>query len=106
MRWIKKILLIITFIAIFSFSNERIKSDPVVYINNQKDFDKYKNKEFEPGTHILFAAGKMFNGQFAPQGTGTKEKLIKISAYNPKSKEVYWDDIENKPVINGHGTVN
>lgn len=77
-----------------------------IYINNQADFDQYKNSEIAPGTIILFASGKSFNGQFAPKGSGTKENPIKITAYNVETKEIYWNDIDDKPKINGHGKVN
>ena len=104
---LKQILLLcIALITISSCSSDSTNGDKVIYINNQEDFDKYNNKEFEPGTHILFAAGETFNGQFAPRGSGTKENRIKLTAYDPNSKEVFWDDVDNKPIINGHGDVN
>lgn len=77
-----------------------------IYINNQADFDANKNSDFAPGTLILFASGKSFNGQFAPSGSGTLENPIKVTAYDPESGDIFWDDIDNKPIINGHGEVN
>ena len=77
-----------------------------VYINNQADFDTYKDKKFLKGALILFAAGEVFNGQFAPDGSGLEDDPIRLTAYNPETNEVYWDNIDNKPIINGNGTVN
>ncbi len=106
MKYLKFITSILTIIIILSSCNETQKDTNPIYINNQVDFDAYKNSEFAPGTLILFAMGKSFNGQFAPTGSGTKEKPIKITAYDPESKNIFWDDIDNKPIINGHGKVN
>jgi hypothetical protein len=102
-RHLSLVFLLATIIACNSEKQEEINT---VYINNQADFDQYKKSEFAPGTIILFAAGKSFNGQFAPTGSGTKENPIKISAYNSETQEIFWDDIDNKPIINGHGKVN
>ncbi|MGQ1945741.1 hypothetical protein ACT3CD_01400 [Geofilum sp. OHC36d9] len=77
-----------------------------VYIETQEDFDKFNNLSYLPGANIFFAAGKSFNGQFAPKGSGTATEPITVTAYDPETKEIYWDDIDNKPIINGHGTVN
>jgi len=77
-----------------------------VYIKGQADFDFYKKKEFPAGAHILFAAGKIFNGQFAPTGSGTADKPIKLSAYNSETEEIYSESIDDKPIINGQGKVN
>jgi hypothetical protein len=106
MRNLKFIILIFLNISILSCSHKREKDNHTVYINNQADFDQYKNSEFSPGTHILFASGKSFNGQFAPTGSGTKENPIKITAYNSETDQIYWNNIDNKPIINGHGKVN
>lgn len=76
-----------------------------IYINNQEDFDLYKNSTFLPGAHILFAAGQSFNGKFAPSGSGTDEEPIIIAAYDPDTDEILTEWIDNKPVINGLGTV-
>ena len=77
-----------------------------IYINNQADFDAYKTSEFTPGKSIFFAAGQVFTGQFAPTGSGTENKPIKLTAYNPETGEAYWDHTDNKPIINGQGLVN
>lgn len=77
-----------------------------IYIDDQADFDKYKNSEYAPGAHIFFAAGKVFNGQFSATGSGTADNPIKLTAYNPETDQIYWEGIDNKPIINGHGTVN
>lgn len=100
----KSLILVLVSMAFLSCEskNERNK----VYINTQEDFDQYKNTAFSPGTDILFAAGTSFNGQFAPTGSGTKEKPIRLTAYDPETKTVYWDATEYKPIINGHGEVN
>jgi len=99
-------IFIIILVSFFFFSSKKQDENIIVYINNQVDFDQYKNAEFAPGSQIFFAAGKSFNGQFAPTGSGTKKNPIKLTAYNPKSKKAYWEDIDNKPIINGHGKVN
>lgn len=75
----------------------------VVYINNQADFDKYKNREFTPGSKILFAKGETFIGQFSPSGSGTQDNPIIVSAYDPQTKEIYNEGIEDKPVVNANG---
>lgn len=77
-----------------------------VYIDNQDDFDIYKKIEFPSGARIFLAAGKIFDGQFAPTGSGTADNPIKLTAYNADSGEVYLENIDNKPIINGHGDVN
>jgi len=99
-----RVVIVVVF-SVLLFSGKQIEHN-IVYINTQADFDRYKDSEFEPGTQIFFAAGKSFNGQFAPKGSGTKDLPIKLTAYNPKSNKAYWDDIDNKPIINGHGKVN
>ncbi len=99
-------LLILILVSISFFAGKKPEDKPVVFIKTQADFDQYKNAEFSPGTQILFAAGKSFNGQFAPTGSGTKENPIRLTAYNPKSNKAYWEDIDHKPVINGNGKVN
>ncbi|MGQ1945753.1 hypothetical protein ACT3CD_01460 [Geofilum sp. OHC36d9] len=97
--------IIVILFSVLLFSGKQNEHN-IVYINTQADFDRYKNAEFEPGTQIFFAVGKSFSGQFAPKGSGTKDLPIKLTAYNPKSNKAYWDDIDNKPIINGHGEVN
>lgn len=77
-----------------------------LYIETQEDFDRFKNAKYLPGGNIFFAAGKSFNGQFAPKGSGMATDPITVTAYNPDTKEIYWEDTDNKPIINGNGTVN
>jgi hypothetical protein len=83
-----------------------VEKGQAVYINNQEDFDKYKNITFSPGAKILFAKGAIFNGQFAPRGVGTAEAPIIVTAYDPESEKIYTDNIDDKPIINGQGEVN
>jgi len=101
-KLLHKVLILLIILSV-NYKNQVYSN--IVYINNQTDFDKYKKSEFQPGTTILFAAGKIFNGEFSPTGSGVKENPIKITAYDPKTKEIYWNDIDNKPVINGNGQV-
>jgi len=100
----KRIFVIL--VSFFLLACEAQDDNSTVYITTQADFDQYKSAEFTPGTKILFAAGKSFDGQFAPTGSGTKEHPIKLTAYHPGSKKALWDPIDNKPIINGHGKVN
>lgn len=86
--------------------NDTVPDVVGIYINSQEDFDKFNNLKYLPGANIFLAAGKSFNGQFAPLGSGTASNPITITAYNPDTKEIYWEDTDNKPVINGHGLVN
>jgi len=106
MNKLKFIAVIYVVVSMMSCIDEKQKDVGIIYINNQSDFDANKNSEFPPGAQILFASGMSFNGQFAPSGSGTKEHPIKVSAYDPESGKIYWDDIDNKPIINGHGLVN
>jgi hypothetical protein len=106
MKNLKFIALIFLIVSLLSCSNEEHKKNDTIHINDQSDFDKYKNLEFASGTTILFASGKSFSGQFAPTGSGTKGNPIKITTYDAESGTIYWDDIDNKPIINGHGEVN
>lgn len=78
---------------------------PVFRISGQKDFDLYKNHHFPPGAMILFARGAVFNGQFAPSGSGTRDLPILVSAYDPETGTAYEGAIEDKPIIQGHGKV-
>lgn len=73
------------------------------YINDQSDFDKYKNYEFTEGSLILFARGKSFNGQFSPKGNGSKSKPIVVTTYDQSTGKVYSDDVDHKPQINARG---
>ncbi len=91
--------------------NDTVPTDTVpeilgIYIATQADFDLYKNLKYLPGANIFFAAGKSFNGQFAPKGSGTASDPITVTAYNPDTKEIYWEDTDNKPIINGNGNFN
>ncbi|MCF8380404.1 MAG: right-handed parallel beta-helix repeat-containing protein [Bacteroidales bacterium] len=106
MKYLKFNTILVILVSVFLCSSKKQDDSKIVFINNQADFDQYKNSSFQAGTQILFAAGKAFNGQFAPTGSGTKENPIRLTAYNPKSKKAYWEDIDNKPIINGHGKVN
>ena len=99
-------IIVITILVGCANSSKNDNTDSVIYINNQVDFDQFKNAVFTPGTHVLFAAGKTFNGQFSPTGSGTLENPIQLTAYNPETKEIFWDNVDNKPIINGYGTVN
>jgi len=113
----KLIILLLSLVTLGSCESE-IEDEPnnpetgpetkldTVYINSQANFDTYKESKFPAGARIFFATGKVFDGQFAPTGSGTAEKPIKLTAYNPGSGEIYWKSIENKPIINGHGQVN
>ena len=101
-------LLFIIISAVFLISCEFTgvgQTDNVFYINNQDDFNRYSNFEFPPGSSVLFATGESFKGQFVIRGSGTKELPNRIAAYDRKSGVVFSDWIDNKPVINGLGTV-
>lgn len=87
-------------------SGDEEKDQAIFYINDQADFDKYKDTIFSPGAKILFAKGAIFNGQFAPGGIGTAEEPIIVAAYDPETNTVYKDNIDYKPIINGQGEVN
>lgn len=87
-------------------SGDEEKDQAIFYINDQADFDKYKDTIFTPGAKILFAKGAIFNGQFAPQGVGTAEEPIIVTAYDPESGKIDTDNIDDKPIINGQGEVN
>lgn len=76
-----------------------------VYISTQAEFDRLKNATYLAGTYVLFEAGKVFNGQFAPLGSGTEDEPIIVSAYDPETKEMLLDNIDNKPIINGNSLV-
>ncbi len=80
--------------------------DIYVYIDNQEDFDRHRDIEFEPGTIILFNQNGEFEGQFAPRGSGTQDRPIRVTGYNPESGEIFWENMAKKPVIHGRGQVN
>jgi hypothetical protein len=86
-------------------SEEELNLD-IVYINSQIDFDTYKKLKFPAGARIYFAQGKTFNGQFAPTGSGTADNPIILTAYNASTGEIYDENIDSKPIINGQGKVN
>lgn len=101
-------LLFIIISAVFLISCEFTgvgQTDNVFYINNQDDFNRYSNFEFPLGSSVLFATGESFKGQFVIRGSGTKELPNRVAAYDRKSGVVFHDWIDNKPVINGLGTV-
>lgn len=77
-----------------------------IYINTQADFDKYKDFEFKPGTVILFNMNGEFEGQFAPRGSGTEERPIRVTGYDAETGKVFWENMLKKPVIHGRGLVN
>lgn len=77
----------------------------ILFISNQEDFDRYKNSTYIPGAYVLFAAGRSFNGQFAPKGSGTPDEPIIVAAYDPETKEIILENIDNKPIINGNSEV-
>ena len=64
-------------------------------INNQSDFDTYKNSPFAPGDRILFKRGSNFNGQFAPKGSGVNGNPIIIDTH----------DSGDLPLLQGNGIV-
>uniref|UniRef100_UPI00356B2B6C hypothetical protein n=1 Tax=Draconibacterium sp. TaxID=1965318 RepID=UPI00356B2B6C len=75
----------------------------VFHINSQKDFEKWSNHKFPPGSKVLFAAGELFTGQFILRGSGTAEFSNLVAAYEPESGKIFTDWIENKPVLQGEG---
>jgi hypothetical protein len=99
-------IVIISAFGIFYGKSERMDNNTTYYINNQKDFENYKNDTFPAGAKILFAAGRNFNGRFAPKGKGTQNNPIVMTSYNPQSGKIYRDNTNNKAIINGHGKVN
>ena len=103
---LKYIAFFLLIFIITSCNSVTKKDSEIVYINSQDDFEEYKNAEFQPGTHILFASGKSFNGQFAPSGSGTLENPIRVSSYNSETGEIYQDDTDQKAILNGQGAVN
>ncbi|AZQ64797.1 right-handed parallel beta-helix repeat-containing protein [Flammeovirga pectinis] len=58
-----------------------------------KSLWKVNQKVLQPGDAVLFAAGTSYNGQLKPQGSGTKEDVIKIDRYGKGEH----------PQINGKG---
>lgn len=84
---------------------ERNNEENIFYIDTQEDFDRYSNNEFPAGSQVLFAAGREFKGQFRIKGSGTEENPNIVTAYDPETRIVYPDWIDNKPIINGLGEV-
>ena len=65
------------------------------YIENQANFDKYRNHEFKPGDTIFFRRGVTYQGQFNPTGSGKKNAPIQVKAFG---------EGDTLPVINGSET--
>ncbi len=78
----------------------------VVHIKSQADFDEYRTATFAPGDRILFARGRIFNGAFTPSGSGTEEAPIIVTAYDPETGGLLEGNVDDKPILNGHGEVN
>lgn len=81
------------------------QTENVFYINTQQDFDRYSGTTFPSGSKILFATGRTFDGQFIIHGSGTIDKPNLVTAYNPEDKRIYNQEIDNKPIIRGNGSV-
>lgn len=94
------------FVAVSCTNHAERGDGKIIYINNQSDFDEYNKTEFSAGTTILFAAGAVFNGQFSASGMGTVDEPIRVTAYDNDTREIYWETVDNKPIINGNGLVN
>ncbi len=94
----------------------------VITIDDQSEFDTYKNHAFEPGDVILFKRGRIFSGMFAPQGSGTADQPIRIASHGEGAMPIinamgvnkaaihlknveYWE-IHNIEVTNTDGTDN
>ena len=103
MKNIIYITLLLFIAATNACNKEKDQSSQKIYINNQEDFDRYNNQEFEPGTSVLFASGETFRGQFIIRGSGTKEKPNAVRAYNPSTGEVHQKWTDNKPIIEAGG---
>ncbi len=85
-------------------SNQK-KEENVFYIENQAQFDQYSGTEFPSGSKVLFAKGSKFQGQFIVKGAGREDLPNIITVYDPVTKEVIKDNVQNKAVINGLGEV-
>ncbi len=57
-------------------------------IDSQADFDFYKAAVFEAGDTILFRRGSVFQGMFAPRGSGTKNACIRLATYGEGHRPV------------------
>lgn len=53
----------------------------VTTIDSQADFDTFKTSTFLPGDLILLKRGQIFSGMFAPLGSGTATRPIRIASY-------------------------
>jgi len=84
-------------------SSEEVVESQRIYISTQEDFDEYKNHEFSAGDTILFKSGASFVGQFSPKGSGTTNYPIVVAAYDSETNEPLFEDIDDKPIINGQG---
>lgn len=62
-------------------------------IDSQADFNRNRTKTFGPGDRILFKKGSVFNGMFAPKGSGSSGNPIVIDSYGSG----------DMPIINGLG---
>ena len=98
--------LILAWMSAASLGGGAGETPGVFRIRSQADFDTYRAATFSAGDRILFAQGRIFNGAFTPTGSGRAGAPIVVAAYDPATGEVFEDDIENKPVINGNGAVN
>jgi len=61
-----------------------------------QSLDKVNNTTFEPGDHVLFKKGEVWNGRLYPKGSGTSSDPIVVDSYGNG----------NAPIINGQGQVN
>jgi len=105
MRQFVNIVFVLAGMVLLSCDNSKEEAENYIHINTQADFDKFNNTDFDPGTSLLFAAGKTFQGQFIIRGSGTKESPNLVAAYNPETGNVYREWIDNKPLIEGKGKV-
>ncbi len=81
------------------------KGRSVFYIENQADFDRYRTYTFPAGSSVLFAKGASFKGQFVLKGSGTNQLPNFLGAYDPNTKEVFYQETDQKPLIEGEGVV-
>ncbi len=96
--------LLLVFITLASCYSEQ-KSNNLIYIQNQADFDQHSGTEFPEGSKVLFAAGIEFQGQFVIKGSGSENNPNIVSSYDPETKEIFSGSTKNKSVINGLGKV-
>lgn len=86
-------------------NKEENQTQTTFYINTQDDFNRYSGFEFPAGAKVLFAVDVIFKGQFILTGSGTGAYPNLLAAYNPQTKKIYTDWVDDKPVINGEGKV-